>query len=97
MIRFGMLVGLLLAGSAQATVKPQPSPADVARAIVEQGQKSVRVSDIRVRGCRVIEEGPTEFDCAWSQRSGKSRCRFRTMFGLDGKRWHIIDWPPSRG
>lgn len=86
---------ILLPAGAVADTSAHPSAADIAKALAEQGAP-VRAADIRVGRCVGPNEEPTEFECTWSQRSGKVWRKAKTWFAVDGEGWHVIDWPPQR-
>ena len=48
-------------------------------------------SDIRALRCIGPNEEPTEFECAWRQRSRHGWVGRKTWIAIDGRGWHVID------
>jgi c-di-GMP-binding flagellar brake protein YcgR len=83
-----LLLSVAVAGAASAD---EPSHADLARALRRQGIR-VSAADIRAVHCHGFAEEPTEFRCAWRQRSAGGRWRRRGGYlAIDGDHWISID------
>jgi hypothetical protein len=71
-----------------------PSPTEFANALADFSGKQVTVADVRHLSCRGFgADEPTEAECSWQQRIGKSWKPYSTYIAVDGRGWHLIDEP----
>ena len=87
-ILLALTAAMSMAGQALAF---GPSSTELARALERHGLGKVSPASVRSIKCQGFDEEPTEFDCSWSQQSGKRWKRYSTYLAIDGGGWKLID------
>jgi hypothetical protein len=96
--QFVFAVCLCTSSAVLAANHAKVTPRELARAIAQADHQSVPYlqgtispSDIRVIRCVAPDEEPTEFECAWQQRTRAGWVKRQTWLAIDGTGWHVID------